>query len=60
MTLTFPVLDRARCVLGLLIGSKSAAMLARLARSDPSIPVGRVASKRAIVMADAAAAAELD
>jgi len=36
------------------------AMLARLARSDRSIPAGRVASQRAIVMADAAAAAELD
>jgi len=60
MTLTFPVLDRAHCVLWLVIGSKSAAMLARLARSDRSIPAGRVASERAIVMADVAAAAELD
>jgi len=31
-----------------------------VARSDPSIPAGRVASERAIVMADAAAAAKLD
>jgi 6-phosphogluconolactonase len=60
MTLTLPVLDRARCILWVLTGPEKAAMLARLARGDRSIPAGRVNSERAVILADAAAAAGLN
>jgi 6-phosphogluconolactonase len=56
MTLTFPVLDRARRVLWVVTGLEKVAMLARLANGDRTIPAGRVNSARAVVLADAAAA----
>jgi 6-phosphogluconolactonase len=59
MTLTFPVLDRARCVLWVVTGSEKVAMLARLVNGDRTIPAGRVDSERAMILADAAAAALL-
>jgi len=59
MTLTFPVLDRARCVLWVVTGAEKVPMLARLVRSDCAIPAGRVAQERAMILADAAAAAGL-
>jgi 6-phosphogluconolactonase len=55
MTLTFPVLDRARCVLWVVTGAEKVAMLARLVRGDITIPAGRVAGERAVILADAAA-----
>ena len=42
MTLTYPVLNRARRVLWLITGEDKAAMLVRLRRGDPAIPAGRV------------------
>jgi len=57
MTLTYPVLDRARCVLWLVTRAEKVPMLARLMAGDRSIPAGRVNSERAVVVADAAAAA---
>ena len=59
MTLTFPVLDRARCVMWVVTGPEKVAMLARLASGDRSIPAGRVNGERAVILADAAAAAKL-
>jgi 6-phosphogluconolactonase len=56
MTLTFPVLDRARRVLWVVTGPEKVTMLARLARGDRSIPAGRVNSERAVILADVAAA----
>ncbi len=56
MTLTFPVLDRARKVLWLVTGGDKVQMLAKLRAGDRSIPAGRVRSDRAVVLADAAAA----
>jgi 6-phosphogluconolactonase len=56
MTLTYPVLDRARCVLFVVTGAEKAPMVARLRRRDPSIPAGRVTGERALIFADAAAA----
>lgn len=56
MTLTFPVLDRARRVLWLVTGAEKAEMLARLLRGDPTIPAGRVRQHRAIALVDRAAA----
>jgi 6-phosphogluconolactonase len=59
MTVTFPLLDRARRVQGLVTGEEKAAALARLVAGDRSIPAGRVAAVRAAVFADRAAAAQL-
>ena len=55
MTLTFPVLDRARSVLWIVTGAEKAEMLRRLRAGDRSIPAGRVRADRARVLADAAA-----
>jgi 6-phosphogluconolactonase len=55
MTLTYPVLNRARRVLWLVTGADKAAMLARLRLGDPAIPAGRVRQDHALVIADRAA-----
>ena len=55
MTLTYPVLNRARRILWLATGAEKAAMLARLAAGDRGIPAGRVEGDRAVILADAAA-----
>jgi 6-phosphogluconolactonase len=60
MTLTYPILNRARRVLWLATGGDKAEMLARLARGDPSIPAGRVCQDRALVLADPAAGGECE
>ncbi len=57
MTLTYPVLDRARRVLWLVTGAEKAPVFPRLTRGDPSIPAGRVRRDAALVLADRAAAA---
>ena len=56
MTLTYPVLDRARTILWVVTGAGKAEMLARLVAGDGDIPAGRVRADRATVIADAAAA----
>jgi 6-phosphogluconolactonase len=56
MTLTYPVIDRGRALLWLVAGSDKADALVRLRRHDDSIPAGRVAVDRALILADAAAA----
>ena len=55
MTLTYPVLNRARRVLWLITGADKAAMLGRLRRGDPTIPAGRVRQANAMVLTDRAA-----
>jgi 6-phosphogluconolactonase len=60
MTLTYPILNRARRVLWLVTGSEKAGMLVRLREGDPSIPAGRVNQERALVLADRAAAGKLN
>jgi len=55
MTLTFPAIDRARCILWLVTGSGKAVALKRLLAGDRSIPAGRVRSDRAVLLADTAA-----
>ena len=55
MTLTFPAIDRARCILWLVTGSGKIEALGRLRAGDRSIPAGRVRSDRAVLLADAAA-----
>ena len=56
MTLTYPVLNRARRVLWVVTGGEKAGMLGRLSAGDPSIPAGRVRQDRALLLADHAAA----
>jgi 6-phosphogluconolactonase len=60
MTLTYPVINRARKVLWLVAGGEKAGMLARLQAGDPSIPAGHVRSERSVVLADRAAADRAD
>ena len=55
MTLTFSVIDRARCILWLVTGSDKSAALERLRAGDRSIPAGCVRCDRAVLLADTAA-----
>ena len=58
MTLTYPVLNRARRVFWLVTGADKAAMLSRLRTADSSIPAARVHQERALILADRDAAGE--
>jgi 6-phosphogluconolactonase len=60
MTLTYPILNRARRVVWVVTGSDKAGMLARLRDHDLSIPAGRVSQAYALVLADSGAAGQLD
>jgi len=59
MTLTYPILNRARHIVWLVTGREKAEMLARLCESDRSIPAGRVCQHAAVVLTDQDAAAAL-
>ena len=59
MTLTYPMLNRARRVLWVVTGSEKIEMLCRLRDGDVSIPAGRVRREQALVLADRAAAGQL-
>jgi 6-phosphogluconolactonase len=56
MTLTYPVIDRARRILWVVTGAEKAGALARLRAGDRTVPAGRVRRDRATVVADRAAA----
>jgi 6-phosphogluconolactonase len=56
MTLTYPVLNRARRVLWVVTGAEKMTTLGRLLDGDLSIPAGRVRRDSALVVADRAAA----
>ena len=58
MTLTFPLINRARRVLWVVTGADKAAMFRRLLDGDRTIPAGRVCQHRAVMLADRAAAGE--
>ena len=60
MTLTYPILNRARRVLWVVTGSEKAGPLARLLKGDVSIPAGRVRQDQALILADRAAAETLE
>jgi 6-phosphogluconolactonase len=60
MTLTYPVLNRARRVLWLVTGGEKVEMLGRLLEGDVSIPAGRIRRNNALLLADRAAAAKLE
>jgi 6-phosphogluconolactonase len=58
MTLTYPMLNRARLILWLVTGAEKADMLARLRAADAAIPAGRVRQDQALVLADRASVGE--
>src|SRR6266576_847574 len=59
MTLTYPILNRARSILWLVTGKDKISALARLRAGDVSIPAGRIQGDNALVLADHAAAGPL-
>lgn len=59
MTLTYPVLNRARRILWLVTGGDKAGVLVRLRDRDDSIPAGRLRRDTALIFADRAAAGKL-
>jgi 6-phosphogluconolactonase len=56
MTLTYPLINRARKILWVATGAEKAEMLQRMKAGDRTIPAGRVKREGAFVLADAAAA----
>ena len=52
LTLTYPIINRARKILWLITGSEKSEMLQRLLDGDLSIPAGRISQENAIVLAD--------
>ena len=58
MTLTYPLIDRARSRLWVVTGSDKTEMLARLRDGDRSIPAGRICQDHACVVADRMAAGD--
>jgi 6-phosphogluconolactonase len=60
MTLTYPILNRARRILWVVTGAEKVAMLPRLRAADAAIPAGRVRQDHALVLADRAAAERLE
>jgi 6-phosphogluconolactonase len=59
MTLTYPMLNRARRVLWVVTGGEKVEMLRRLRDGDVSIPAGRIQREQAVLLADRAAAGQL-
>jgi 6-phosphogluconolactonase len=58
MTLTYPILNRARRILWVVTGEEKAGMVNRLLDGDRSIPAGRVRSDQALLLADSPAAGQ--
>jgi 6-phosphogluconolactonase len=59
MTLTYPILNRARRILWLVTGTDKVAALARLREGDVTIPAGRIQRDNALVLTDRAATEKL-
>jgi 6-phosphogluconolactonase len=59
LTLTYPILNRARRLLWLVTGKDKADMLARLVDGDQTIPAGQIRRDQALVLADQDAAGQL-
>jgi 6-phosphogluconolactonase len=57
MTLTYPVINRARAILWVVTGAEKASMVPRLLAGDPGIPSGPIAQQNATLLLDAPAAA---
>jgi 6-phosphogluconolactonase/glucosamine-6-phosphate isomerase/deaminase len=56
MTLTYPILNRARRILWIVTGSDKAGMVNRLLDGDETIPAGRIRRDGAVLLADETAA----
>ena len=56
MTLTYPILNRARRILWVVTGGEKREMFDRLRNGDVSIPAGRIDRAQALLLADCAAA----
>lgn len=56
MTLTYPILNRARRILWVVTGGEKREMFDRLRNGDVSIPAGRIDRSQALLLADRAAA----
>ena len=56
LTLTYPVINRARLILWLVTGREKVPMYKRLLAGDQTIPAGRVLQNNAVLLADSAAA----
>jgi 6-phosphogluconolactonase len=59
LTLTYPILNRARAILWLVTGAAKAPLLVRLRDGDQAIPAGRIRRDGALILADRAAASPL-
>lgn len=59
MTLTFPIINRARRILWLVTGADKAATVARLVQGDTSLPASRINRESALLLVDRAAAVRL-
>ncbi len=59
LTLTFPILNRARSLLWLVTGPEKADVLARLLAGDTTLPASRLRRHSALILADQAAARRL-
>jgi 6-phosphogluconolactonase len=55
MTLTYPIINRARRILWLVTGREKLDMMIRLRDGDASIPAGRIHRDRVVIFADRAA-----
>jgi 6-phosphogluconolactonase len=60
MTLTYPMINRSRRILWLVTGNDKVGVLRRLLDGDKSIPAARMGQDRAVVIADSAAAGQLE
>jgi 6-phosphogluconolactonase len=60
MTLTYPAINRSRQVLWLVTGHEKVQILDRLLNGDEAIPAGRVRREQALLLADEAAAEQMN
>jgi len=58
MTLTYPVINRARRILWLVTGSDKVTALGQLRNGDTSIPAGRIRREESLLLADRSAAGQ--
>jgi len=59
LTLTYPIINRARQILWLITGTEKAKMIQGLLSGDLSIPAGRISQEHAMVLADRDAASRI-
>jgi 6-phosphogluconolactonase len=58
MTMTYPVINRARKIMWLVSGKDKVAAFKKLRAADPSVPAGRISQTQALLLADKDAAGE--